>query len=169
LVKTQKELGVVEKGKAGKIDFIQGKLTIGQAVSPPVIKAVKKEADLSKDVIIDVAPGTSCPMVEAVKDSDFCLLVTEPTPFGFNDLVLAVGVLKELQIPHGVIINRSSIGDDKVDSFCEKSNIPIFLRIPLDKKIARAYSEGKTLVDVDLSWRENFRSLFSKIKSEVKK
>ena len=169
LEKTKKELGIIEKGKAGKIDFIQGKLTIGQAVSPPLIKAVKKEADPSRDIIIDVAPGTACPMVEAVKGSDFCLLVTEPTPFGFNDFVLAVAVLKELNVPHGVVINRSSIGDEKIDNFCEKNNIPIFLRIPLDKKIAKAYSEGKVLVNFDFNWKKKFNELFFKIKDKVKK
>jgi len=168
LEKAKKELGVVESGKAGKIDFIQGKLTVGQAVSPPVIKAVKKEIDPSKDVIMDVAPGTACPMVEAVKDTNFCLLVTEPTPFGFNDLVLAVGVLKELNIPHGVVINRCSIGDNKIDNYCEKNSIPIFLRIPLDEKIARAYSRGEPLVYLDPVWKDKFRQLFSSIKEKVR-
>jgi len=169
LKEAKKELGVVEKGRAGEIDFIQGKLTIGQAVAPPVIKAVKKEIDPAKDVIIDVAPGTGCPMVEAVKNSDFCLLVTEPTPFGLNDLVLAIGVLKELGIPFAVIINRSDIGDNKLNNFCEKNKIPVLLRIPLDRKIARAYSKGEPLVNYDHNWKDKFAQLFFHIKEKVKK
>lgn len=168
LQKVEKEQGVVEKGKVGQIDFIQGKLTIGQAAAPPVIKAVKKEADPSKNTIIDIAPGTACPMVEGVKDTDFCLLVTEPTPFGFNDLRLAVAVLENLNIPHAVVINRSTVGDGSIDKFCAKNKIPILLRIPLDKNIAKAYSEGKPLVDVDSIWREKFRNLFSHVKELVK-
>jgi len=166
LKKEKKLKGVVEKGKAFGIDFVQGKLTVGEAVSPPVIKAVKKEINKEKIVIIDVAPGTGCPMVEGVKESDFCILVTEPTPFGFNDLILAIGVLKELTIPFGVVINRSDIGDDKVEDFCRKNNIPVLLRLPFDRKIARAYSEGKAIVKEDKSWKEKFIELFEKIKEE---
>ena len=160
LLKGEKELGVIEKGTAGEIDFIQGKLTVGQATTTPLIKAVKKESGGNNNVIIDVAPGTACSMVEAVKDSDVCLLVTEPTPFGLNDLVLAVGVLGEFNIPCAVVINRSNVGDDKVDNFCKKAKIPILLRIPLDKEIARAYSKGEALIHCNRSWKDTFTQLF---------
>ena len=168
LKRKEKVHGVIEKGKAGKIDFVQGKLTVGEAVPPPIIKAVKKEINKRKDVIIDVAPGTGCPMVEGVKESDFCVLVTEPTPFGFNDLVLAIEVLKELNIAFGVVINRSDVGDTRVDNFCEKNSIPIFLRIPLDREIARAYSRGEAIVNQDNGWKEKFSQLFQKIKQKDK-
>lgn len=169
LKKGKIKLGVIEKGKAGNIDFVEGKLTIGQAVAPPVIEAVKKEIDVRKNVIIDVSPGTACPMVEAVKNSDFCLLVTEPTPFGLNDLILAVETLKKLHIPCAVVINRSDVGDDKVDIFCQKNNIPILLRIPLSIEIARAYSKGEPLVNHYHNWKNTFKQLFSSIKEKVKK
>jgi len=169
LEKEEKELGVIEKGKVGKIEFIHGKLTIGQTVAPPLIKQVKKEIRKGEDVIIDVAPGTSCPMVEAVRGTDFCLLVTEPTPFGLNDLTLAIGVVKELNIPFGVVINRFDVGDKKVENFCEKNNIPILLKIPLEERIAKYYSKGEVLVAKDEKWREKFKQLFQKIKEKVKK
>ncbi|MBE0478661.1 ATP-binding protein [Candidatus Aerophobetes bacterium] len=169
LEKKGKELGVVEKGEAGKIDFAQGKLTIGQAISPLVIKAVKKEISPLKDVIIDVSPGTACSMVETVKGTDFCILVTEPTPFGFNDLVLAAGVLNELSIPCGVVINRYDVDYDKINNFCEKNKIPILARIPLDKKIAEAYSRGELFVSFDETWKKKFKQLFLNIKKKVKK
>lgn len=169
LERVEREQGVVEKGKSGKIDFIQGKLTVGQAVAPPVIKAVKKEVDPFRDAIMDVAPGTACPMVEGVQGTDFCLLVTEPTPFGFSDLVLAVSVLEDLGIPHGVVINRSNVGDESIEKYCARNKIPILLHIPLDKKIARAYSEGRPLTEIDPVWKEKFRNLFFRIKERGEK
>ena len=169
LEKGKIKLGAIEKGKVGNIDFVEGKLTIGQAVAPPVIEAVKKEIDAKKNVIIDVSPGTACPMVAAVKKSDFCLLVTEPTPFGLNDLRLAVETLKKLHIPCAVVINRSDVGDNKVDIFCQKNNIPILLRIPLSIEIAKAYSKGEPLVNYDHNWKNTFKQLFSSIKKKVKK
>jgi len=115
-----KPKGVVEEGTSNSIRFIQGELNIGEAVSPPLIREVKKSARDSQITIIDVPPGTSCPVIEAVKGSDFCILVTEPTPFGLNDLILAVGVCRELKIPFGVVINRADVGDKKVEEYCQK-------------------------------------------------
>ena len=163
------EIGVVEKGNSGNIELIQGRLTIGQPMAPPIIREVKKHIDSRNKVIIDVPPGTSCPVVEAVKDSDFCLLVTEPTPFGLNDLSLAVAVVKELGIPCGVVINRAGVGDGKVEKYCGKQNIPILLTIPLDTSIARLYSRGISLVEGIPQWRERFADLFREIKQEAAK
>jgi MinD superfamily P-loop ATPase len=119
--------------------------------------------------IVDVSPGTSCPVVEAVKGSDFCLLVTEPTPFGLNDLVLAVGVMRELGIPCGVIINRDRVGGGRVEEYCLEEGIPILLKIPLDTEIARLYSKGITLVEGMPEWRERFWELFDEVRERVNK
>jgi len=108
-------------------------------------------------------------VVEAVKDSDFCLLVTEPTPFGLNDLSLAVEVMRELGLPCGVGINRVGVGDRKVEEYCGKQNIPILLTIPLDTSIARLYSRGISLVEGIPQWRERFADLFREIKQEAAK
>ncbi|MCK4264087.1 MAG: (4Fe-4S)-binding protein, partial [Candidatus Aminicenantes bacterium] len=108
-------------------------------------------------------PGTSCPVIESVKGSDFSLLVTEPTPFGLNDLRLAVETLKELKIPFGVIINRADVGDKQIQDYCQKENIPILMNIPMDRNIAVAYSEGKSIIETQPSYREKFLELFEKV------
>jgi len=163
-----RETGAVEWGHSDGVSFVQGKLTVGEAMPGPVIRKVKEyAANDGGTIIIDVPPGTSCPVVEAVKDSDFCLLVTEPTPFGLNDLVLAVETARELGIPCGVVLNRASVGDSKVQEYCEKENIPIMLSIPLDTEIARLYSRGISLVEGLPQWKDSFLELFDKIKASM--
>lgn len=159
-----KEIGVVEIGEKGDIQFIHGELHIGEMMSPPVIRAVKKHINKKKTVIIDVPPGTSCPVVTAIKDTDFVILVTEPTPFGLNDLSLAVEVVRKLKIPFGVIINRSDLGNKKTDEFCTGEHIPILMRIPFSKKIAKIYSRGDSIIEALPEYREKFQRLFAKIK-----
>lgn len=163
-----RETGVVEIGKADGIEFIHGKLTVGEAMALPVIRQVKKHIDAKKTVIIDASPGTSCPVVETVKGSDFCLLVTEPTPFGLNDLALAAEVVKKLNIPRGVIINRAGEGDGKVEEYCRKEEIPIMLKIPLDTRIAMLYSRGIPLVEGMPQWQGSFVKLARDIRRKVK-
>jgi MinD superfamily P-loop ATPase len=162
-----REVGIVERGNSGDLELIQGKLNIGEAIAPPVIREVKRYIDPANTVIIDVPPGTSCPVIEAVKGSDFCLLVTEPTPFGLNDLVLAVEVTRELDIPCGVVINRDGVGDDKFDRYCQEQGIPVLLKIPLDRRIASLYSKGIPLVEGMPRWREEFLRLFQDIKDII--
>jgi len=162
-----REVGVVETGRSGGIQLVQGRLNVGEAMAPPVIRKVKQRIDPEATVIIDVSPGTSCPVVESVKGSDFCLLVTEPTPFGLNDLVLAVEVAIKLDIPCGVIINRAGVGDSKVEEYCLKEGIPILLTIPLDTQIAYNYSRGIPLVEGIPEWRERFVDLFYRVKDAV--
>jgi len=159
-----KEIGVVERGESGNMELIQGRLVIGELMAPPIIRQVKKHINPASEVIIDVPPGTSCPVVEAVKASDFCLLVTEPTPFGLNDLSLAVEVVRKLQIPCGVVINRVGVGDKKIEDYCDEEGISILLKIPLDKKIAMLYSNGIPLVEGMPEWRNAFVELFEDIK-----
>jgi len=113
--------------------------------------------------IIDVPPGTSCPVIESVKRSDFCLLVTEPTPFGLNDLILAVETLKKLRIPFGVVINRADVGDKKTDEYCEREEIPILMRIPMDRDIAIAYSQGIPMIEAKPEYKKKFLNLYKKI------
>ncbi len=159
-----REIGLVERGNSGNLELIQGKLNVGEAMAPPVIREVKKYIDPANIVIIDVPPGTSCPVVEAVEGSDFCLLVTEPTPFGLNDLSLAVEVVRKLDISYGVVINRVGIGDEEVAQYCHREGIPVLLRIPLDRNIAILYSQGIPLIEGMSEWREQFLRLFQDIK-----
>ena len=162
-----REVGVVERGGSGNLELVQGKLAISEAMAPPVIREVRKYKDPANIVIIDVSPGTSCPVVEAVKGSDFCLLVTEPTPFGLNDLSLAVEVVRKLGIPCGVAINRVGVGSEEVEQYCHREGIPVLLRIPLDRNIATLYSRGVPLIEGMPRWREEFLRLFQDIKDMI--
>jgi len=150
------------------IQFVEGELNTGEAMAIPVIKALKKRIDQSKTVILDAPPGTSCPMIETIQDTDVVLLVTEPTPFGLHDLKLAVEVVKKIDIPFGVIINRDGVGDDRVETYCQKENIPILLRIPHDRHIAALYSKGVAFVTEISEMKQSFQELYRKITRMVK-
>jgi MinD superfamily P-loop ATPase len=159
-----KEIGVVEWGQSGGVEFTHGKLNVGEAMPTPVIRRVKAKANRDGVVIIDVSPGTSCPVVESIKDSDFCLLVTEPTPFGLNDLILAVETVRELRVPCAVVINRAGVGDREVEEYCLKEGISILLTIPLDAEIARLNSRGIALVEGMPQWKQSFIGLYGRIR-----
>ncbi|MBE0431223.1 MAG: ATP-binding protein [Dehalococcoidia bacterium] len=163
ITEESRQIGVVEWGHSGSLGFVQGKLAVGEAMAPPVIRKVKGYGEKDGVVIIDVPPGTSCPVVEAVKGSHLCLLVTEPTPFGLNDLALAVETVRELDIPCAIVLNRAGVGDSKVEQYCGEQNIPILLTIPLDTEIARLYSRGVTLVEGMPLWKPRFLQLLAGI------
>jgi len=142
-------VGSIERGTAdGGIDFIQGILKVGEPMATPIIKKARSFIDREKTVILDSPPGTSCPMIETVRDADFCLLVTEPTPFGLNDLRLAVETVRRLKTPFGVVINSAGIGNDDVKEYCAAEQIPLLLEIPWDRRIAEGYSRGEAPVCV---------------------
>ena len=162
-----RELGILQKGFFDGVEFIHGKLRIGEAMSPPLIKKVRLEALNDKFTIIDAPPGTSCPVIAAIKDTDFVLMVTEPTPFGLHDLKLAVGAVKILGIPCGLVINRSDIGDEEVKSYAKKENLPVLMEIPFERRIAEAYSRGQMIIDVMPEWRNKFLELYDDIKYKV--
>jgi len=162
-----RELGVLQKGHCNGIEFINGKLRVGEAMSPPLIKAVLAYTDPAQLSIVDAPPGTSCPVIETMKPADFILLVTEPTPFGLNDLTLAVGATKILDIPCGLVINRSDMGDEKVKAYAADENLPVLMEIPFDRRIAEAYSRGDMIVDVMPEWKAKFLELYGKIKELV--
>ena len=162
-----RRIGVLEFGRSGQIEFVHGRLDIGQVMSPPLIKAVKNSTLPQGIIIIDCPPGTSCPVIEAVKGSDFSLLVTEPTPFGFNDLQLAAATLEQMNIPCGVVLNRTGPDFNQVQEFCAAKNIPILMTIPLDRRIAVAYSEGTPLINVFPEYKQKFQDLFSSIKKSL--
>ncbi len=164
ITEVDRKIGVLEIGQSDGIRFIHGILEISEAMSPPLIKAVKDAAHNDGITIIDVPPGTSCPVIEAVRGSDFCLLVTEPTPFGLNDLTLAVEMLRALKIPFGVVVNRSDVGDDRTDEYCHKENIPILMKIPMDRELAVAYSTGIPLVTAKPEWKTKFMELLDDMK-----
>jgi len=161
------ETGKVQVGSAGPIGFVHGLLNVGQAISPPVIKAVKTATPLADVMIVDAPPGTSCPVIESVRGCDFVLLVTEPTPFGLNDLKLAVEMIRELKLPFGVVINRYDLGDRETLLYCQRKGIGILAEIPDDRSIAEAYSRGEMICEVLPKYRQVFESLLGKIESRV--
>jgi MinD superfamily P-loop ATPase len=162
-----KTIGFVRKGfsKVNDIQFIDGILNIGEATATPLIKDVKSNINSDKINIIDSPPGTSCSMVEAVRDSDFCILVTESTPFGLHDLKLAVDVLRILEIPFGVVINKYEKKYEELENYLNSEKIDILLRIPFDKKIAVAYSNGNIPVFISEELSNNFKIMIDQITS----
>lgn len=160
-------IGTVEKGRAGNIEFIQGLLNVGEPMAPPIIKKQRSHIDDRKTVILDSPPGTSCPVIETIRETDFCILVTEPTPFGLNDLVLAVETVREIGVPFGVIINQQGIGDDAVDRYCGAEGIEILMQIPWDRRIAEAYSKGEPAVRIFPEMKKEFQQVYERIKQLV--
>jgi MinD superfamily P-loop ATPase len=156
-------LGVVESGSCGNLGFGHGRLRVGEAMSPPLIRKVRTQENRAETVIIDAPPGTSCPVIAAMKGTDFVLLVTEPTPFGLHDLKLAVEAVKVLGIPSGLVINRADMGNSEVTEYAEKEQLPLLMEIPFDRKIAEAYSRGETIVAFMPEWKEKFRDLYNSI------
>jgi len=163
--------GVIEEGRAGPIRFAQGILNVGEAMAVPIIRQLKGRVEAERDhqvIIRDAPPGTSCPVVESLREADFALMVTEPTPFGLHDLRLTVEVARdELHLPVGVVINRDGVGDAGVDDYCRAEGIPVLMRIPLDRRIAEAYSDGVTLIDALPKYRGQFLDLYHRIVQEV--
>jgi MinD superfamily P-loop ATPase len=168
ITETGRDLGIIERGHGNGLEFIHGRLRVGEAMSPPLIRKVRAFTRPDTLTIIDAPPGTSCPVITAMKGADFVLLVTEPTPFGLHDLKLAVGAVKILGIPCGLVINRSDMGDDRVKEYAHEKDLPILMEIPFDRRIAEAYSRGKALVDVMPEWREKFLELYRLIEENVK-
>jgi MinD superfamily P-loop ATPase len=154
-----KRIGVVETLHAGAVTLIQGRLDVGVAMAPPLIRAVKAHIPKEGDAILDAPPGTSCPVIATLRETDYVVLVTEPTPFGLNDLKLAVAVVRELQIPFGVVVNRAGSGDERVQAYCRAEGIALLAEIPDDRRIAEAYSRGELAVEA----LPEYASLFEKL------
>jgi MinD superfamily P-loop ATPase len=160
-------IGVVESGVSGGVAFVQGRLNVGEPTAPPLIRAVKKMALADSIAILDAPPGTSCPVVTTVRDADYVLLVTEPTPFGLNDLKLAVEMLRQLGLRHGVVINRADSGDQRVSEYCQNAAIPVLLELPDDRRVAEAYSRGQMTVQVLPEWRQLFLDLWKRMEKDA--
>ena len=168
----KRELGEISWGEAGKAGFLMGRLRIGEAMSPPLMRQVKARlnrmiASKGGDAIIDAPPGVSCPAVNAVMDSDVIVLVTEPTPFGFYDFKLAWEAFSPLKIPMGAVVNRAGLGDDAIYRFCEDKGIPLLAEIPYERAIAEAYARGRIIAEEFPEFKTTFVSLLGKIRSLV--
>ncbi|MBW1649820.1 MAG: ATP-binding protein [Deltaproteobacteria bacterium] len=166
---TKRELGTIETGYSEHIRFVHGRIRIGEAMAPPLIRRVKDYIDKTKINIIDAPPGTSCPVITAMKNTDFVLLVTEPTPFGLHDLILAIEAVKIFNIPCGLVINRSDMGDNRVKDYAKDSNIPILMEIPFERKIAEIYSKGELIASAMPEFKEKFLDLYRDISEIVQR
>ena len=162
-----REMGRVESGQAGSLFFVQGILHIGEAMSPPVIRAVKEAIPDAELVILDAPPGTSCPVIETLRGSDYVILVTEPTPFGLNDLKLAVETVRALRYPFGVVINRAGMGFLEVQEYCQHQGIPILVEIPDERRIAEAYSTGQMICEAVPEFEPFFSGILPRITKQL--
>ena len=166
-----RELGEISWGSAaGRIGFFMGRLRVGEAMSPPLMRAViakleQTRQEAASDVIIDAPPGTSCPAVNAVLPSDLILLVTEPTPFGFHDFRLAHEAFAPLGKPMGAVINRAGLGDHSVQDYCRSRQLPILAEIPFERRLAEAYSKGQVLAEALPDMRKTFTELMDGLRS----
>lgn len=165
-----KSIGVLQKGTAGEIKFARGVMDIGEPMAVPIIRQLKKwVAPLEPQItIIDSPPGTSCPVVESIRGSDFLILVTEPTPFGFHDLKLAHQVAKDLQIPAGVIINRENGAFSELEDYCKEENLPILMRVPFQRNIAEGIAKGRNLIEILPEMSASFQNIYHQITTLVK-
>ena len=145
------QMGTLTEAKTPVMDFIESRLNIGEEQAVPLIRETSQYIhDNFPDPVIkifDAPPGTSCPVIEAVKNADYVILVTEPTPFGLHDMSLMAGVVRDMQKPFGVVINRYGIGNDDVLSYCERESIEVIARIPNQRQIAETYSRGELLFE----------------------
>ncbi|MBN1655345.1 MAG: ATP-binding protein [Deltaproteobacteria bacterium] len=155
----ERRIGDIETTRCGEISVVRGQLDVGVAMSPPLIRAVKARSRKDALVIVDAPPGVSCPVIAAISGADYVILVTEPTPFGLNDLALAVAMVREIKLPFGVVINRVGIGDDRVHRFCQENDIPVLLELPDDRRVAEAYSKGIAAVKALPQYRKHFQHL----------
>ena len=160
-------IGTVTVGKADAVDFVQGEMLVRETATVPMIRAVRKQMATEGLAILDAPPGTTCPMVASVRGVDAVLLVTDPTPFGLHDLKLAVEALQELSLPAAVLLNRSGLGDQRVEEYCESARLPIWGRIPDDRAIAEAYSRGANLYEETPVMREAMDKLAERVCREV--
>jgi MinD superfamily P-loop ATPase len=152
-------IGVVETGKAGRVRFVQGRLNVGEAMAPPLIRAVKCKALSGGVVLLDAPPGTACPVVATVRDADIVLLVTEPTPFGLHDLRLAVEMVRQLGLSYAVVVNRADAGDECVRDYCQAEGVAVLAELPDERRAAEAYSRGQLLAEAFPTWLRQFEAL----------
>jgi len=164
ITEVPREVGLLSKGTTAEgIEFIVGRLTVGDQRATPVTSAVKDCIAEDTITILDGPPGTAYPMQETIEDSDYCILVTEPTPFGLANLQDSVETCRRMDIPCGVIINRDGVGNAGVEEYCSQENLPLLLRIPQQRSIAEAYSRGQTLVEALPAWTEPLQQVFEQI------
>lgn len=172
------EMAISEKGRVmgevisvrsnGRTKLLYGRVRIGEPAPVPLIRQVKKRIREKGLTIVDCPPGTACLAVECMRDSDFCVLVTEPTPFGLHDLKLALEVARKLRTPHAVFVNKHGLPGPDILAFCKLKNLPVVGQLRHDLKIARDYSDGRLVIE-DPEHKETFESLLANVLKEAEK
>lgn len=163
--KRDKKIGIIEMNNDRS--FVQGRLDIGEPVGIPILKEIKKYYINDLPVIIDCAPGASCSVVETLDNVDYCLLVTEPNPFGLFDLKIAVRLLKKLNKEFSIIINKAEYSKTIINDFCISNGMEIIMEIPFSEKIAIDYSNGILPIADNHSLRIAFMNIYKTIKERV--
>jgi MinD superfamily P-loop ATPase len=161
----EREIGVIEAGEDNR--FLQGRLNIGEPISIPIIRELKRRMRDDAPVILDCPPGAACAVVQAIDGCDYCILVTEPTPFGLHDLQIAIELVKKMGIPCGVVVNKAMASQRLIHEYCEQNGVPVLLEIPFSREIAASYSRGILPVREHLKWQERFRQLFSQVEGAL--
>lgn len=160
-------IGTLRLGKSGAVHFVDGTLNVGEAMSPPAIRAVKEAVPGADLILLDAPPGTSCPAIEAVRDCDLVILVTEPTPFGLHDLSLAVEMVRALGQPMGVVVNRTGIGDGSVLRYCTGHRVAVLADIPDDRDVAETYSRGQMAAEAVPAFAQRIEDLLLRMEYGV--
>ena len=163
---TPRAIGKLRVGRSGQVRFLEGLLNVGEAMSPPAIRAVKSAAPSADLTILDAPPGTSCPVIETLRGCDQVVLVTEPTPFGLYDLTLAVEMVRAMKVSFAVVINRADAGDGRVRDYCDQNRIPVLAEIPDDRAVAEAYSRGQLICQVVAAMRSRIAALLERLTCE---
>ena len=161
LKEVERTIGEVEANFDGT--FVQGKLDIGEPISIPILSELKMRIREDMLVILDCPPGASCAVVNSIEGCDYCVLITEPTPFGLHDIKIAVQLVRNMGIPFGVVLNKASINNKPIYDFCQSEAIDILMEIPFSEEIAQSYSKGILPVEINDSWKEKFKELYEKI------
>ena len=170
ITEKEKQLGTVKSMYLNShAEIIEACADVGVYSPVPVIKRAIKEVSDKYLAIFDSPPGISCPFIATVENADFVVLVTEPTPFGLNDLKLSVETLQQLKKPFGVVVNRAGLGNREVYDWLDQNKIPLLLEIPFDREIARIYSEGLLLAEEKPAYQLQFRELLKMIEKSVKR
>ena len=167
ITEDDKVIGTVETGKRDGIDFLHGILNVGEPMATPIIRALRAQAKQDIFTIMDAPPGTACPVIATVSDCDYCLLVTEPTPFGLYDLGLMVNVVNKLGLPAGLVINKDDAWSTNVEAYAAQNDLPVLLRIPFSREIAELYSRGRPLTELGTSWTGRLNRLRTRIEQRI--
>ncbi|RLG70537.1 MAG: (4Fe-4S)-binding protein [Methanobacteriota archaeon] len=158
-----RRIGVVERGADDGLELVQGRLDVGEPIASPIIRETKRFIDRNRFVVVDAPPGAGCPAIAAIRDTDYCVLVAEPTPLGLHDLKLFVELLRVFSTPFGVVINRCDIGSDVIEAYCHENGIPVLSRLPHDREVMELYSRGVPISKKSSAWRKKFLELYENV------